>query len=175
MHSKEYSIKMAGVGGQGIRIAGIVLGTAATIEGKYASHWPSYGVETRGGPSISDVIISDNRIVYPRATSIDILVLMASGFSEYINKVKNGGSIILDEDLVKEKIERSDVTVKRVAITSIADRLGKRGMVNMVMLGRLISITRILSEDSIIKSINVVLPEHLRKDNIEAFKVGMVW
>ncbi|MEM1525281.1 MAG: 2-oxoacid:acceptor oxidoreductase family protein [Nitrososphaerales archaeon] len=174
MQIKEYSIRIAGVGGQGIRLAGIILGTAATIEGKYASHWPSYGAETRGGPSISDVIISDSEIICPRVTFIDVLVLMASGFSNYVDKVKSGGLIILDEDLVKEEIKRNDVIVKKVPIMSVADKLKKRAMVNMVMLGRLISITRILNEESLIKSINMVLPEQVREDNIKAFKSGMV-
>jgi 2-oxoglutarate ferredoxin oxidoreductase subunit gamma len=167
----RFEIRIVGVGGQGIRTAGIVLGTAAVIDGLFAAHWPSYGVETRGGPSISDIIISRGEIDYPRVLAADVLVVLSREMLfKYLDSLKPNGLLIVDSTLATEDMKHKDITVKIASLIDTAKRIGDPLTVNMVMLGFLIKLTEIVSIESMIKAIREVTG--LDK-NIEAFKLGL--
>jgi len=170
----RYEIKLVGVGGQGIRTSGSILGLAATIDGKNATHWQSYGAETRGGPSVSEIVTSDEKIDYPRVIAADLLVALDQGMlNEHLGDLKPGGILVVDLDLVMDTPRRPDIVTKRVPMSRVADRLGQRLTVNMVMLGVLAATTRILSRGALVKAIAANVPEHTRQVNTEAFEAGV--
>jgi len=114
---ERFEIRIVGVGGQGIRIAGIVLATAAVINGLFATHWPSYGVEARGGPSISDIVISREEIDYPRVLAADVLAaLNQEMLSKYLDSLKPNGILILDSSLIIENSKRRNITIKKASL-----------------------------------------------------------
>ena len=72
-------IRICGFGGQGIILAGIILGKSASLfDGKEAVQTQSYGPEARGGASKCEVVISDTKVDYPKVESPDILVAMSN-------------------------------------------------------------------------------------------------
>jgi 2-oxoglutarate ferredoxin oxidoreductase subunit gamma len=167
----RFEIRIVGVGGQGIRTAGIVLATAAVMDGLFAAHWPSYGVETRGGPSISDIVISRGEIDYPRVLAADVLVALSrETLSKHLDSLKPNGLLIVDSILATEELKRRDITVKTAPLIDTARRMEDPSTVNMVMLGFLIKSTGVVSVESMIKAIREVTG--LDK-NIEAFKLGL--
>ncbi len=168
---ERFEVRIVGVGGQGIRIAGIILATAAVIDGLFATHWPSYGVEARGGPSISDIVTSKEEIDYPRVSAADVLVaLNQEMLTKYLNSLKPNGLLILDSNLTMVDSKYKNITIKRAPLINTAKRIGEYSIVNMIMLGVLVNSTRIVSVESMIKSIREATG--LDK-NIEAFKLGL--
>src|SRR3990167_4058256 len=103
MSSTQYEIRLSGSGGQGLILGGVILGEAAAIyDGKKAVQSQSYGPEARGGASKSDVIISNEEIDYPKATAIDTLLsLTQEACNKYVVDLKQGGTLIVDSDIVK--------------------------------------------------------------------------
>ncbi|MEM1547033.1 MAG: 2-oxoacid:acceptor oxidoreductase family protein [Candidatus Methanomethylicia archaeon] len=168
---ERFEIRIVGVGGQGIRIAGIVLATAAVINGLFATHWPSYGVEARGGPSISDIVISREEIDYPRVLAADVLAaLNQEMLSKYLDSLKPNGILILDSSLIIENSKRRNITIKKASLIDTAKGIGEPSMVNMIMLGVLVNSTRIVSVESMIKAIKETTGLNR---NLEAFKLGL--
>lgn len=134
-------IRFAGFGGQGIIKAGIILAKAACIySNKEVVQTQSYGPESRGGACRSDVIIADEEIDFPRVTEPDVFVALSQhSYSEYVESVKTGGNIILDPDMIKCEKDLRNFNVFRVPATRIAERLGKKIIANIVMLGAFVA------------------------------------
>jgi len=171
---KRFEVKLLGVGGQGIRMAGEILGRAATNDGKFATHWQSYGVETRGGPSTSEVVVSDEKIVYPRVTFADIMAATDRAvLRRHIHELKPGGLLLVDLDLVGDEILRGDVQIRKIPMAKIANELGQRMVVNMVMLGALQGLTEIVTKDIFLKTIRESVPNSMEEVNVKAFLIGM--
>jgi 2-oxoglutarate ferredoxin oxidoreductase subunit gamma len=146
-------IRICGFGGQGILLAGEILGTAAMIEGKYSSEMGSYGAEARGTTTVSDVIISDRKISFPVIDECDILVAMSQqAFNANAKFVKRDGIIIIDEDLVKIP-ENLTQKVFKVRATKIAEEKFGRLAANMIILGYLAGKTKIVSTESLKKAV----------------------
>lgn len=167
-------IIILGVGGQGIRTLGNIISTAAFYEDKYASHWPTYGAATRGGPSISQVIISSERIDYPRCTAVDVLVAMdESLLKSYIGYLKPTGLLIADSDLVKSLPAPKTVIIKKIPAARIALDMEREVLINMVMLGTMLKITDVLSQEAVVRAIESTTPPSLKEENLEALRRGM--
>lgn len=172
--TERYEIEIVGVGGQGIKIAGTILGLAATIDGKVAAHWSSYGVQTRGGPSTSDIVISSEKIDYPRVMAADVLVALDQVMlNEHLDALKFGGILITDLDLVRDKPTREGIAIKQVKMARIADTLGQRLLISTVMLGVLFATTGIVSKDALVKAILANVPTDSREANRKAFEAGI--
>lgn len=101
--SGPVQVRIAGYGGQGVVLAGMLLGRAASLyDGKEAVFMQSYGPEARGGASSADVIISDTPVDYPLVTEPDVLMcLFQEAYMCYRKGLKPGGLLILESDLVK--------------------------------------------------------------------------
>ena len=96
-------IKLAGFGGQGIVLAGFILGKALSVyDKKNAVLTQSYGPEARGGACSADVVTADGYIDYPEVTSPNIVVIMSQeAYSKYGQNLDQNGIMLIDEDLVK--------------------------------------------------------------------------
>ena len=121
MSTKRLEIRLAGSGGQGLVLAGIILAEAAILyDNKNAVQTQSYGPEARGGASKSEVIISDEQIDYPKCEEIDIMLcLNQKSLNEYVHALKKGGVLIVDTDLCPT-IPEGEFNLYKVPFTKLA-------------------------------------------------------
>ena len=163
-------IRIAGFGGQGVILAGLLLGKAAIKDGKYAVQTQSYGPESRGGAARSEVVISDQVIDYPKVIEADILIALSqNAYDKFSKVVKDNCKVIVDSDLV---IASGNKTLA-VPFTKIADNLGKKVVANSVMLGYLQASTGVISIDSLQNIIKENVPPHTVQVNLDAFDKGI--
>ncbi len=172
--SEKKEIRLAGFGGQGIILAGHILGKAATLfDKKEAVFTQSYGPEARGGSCSADVVISDEVIHYPKVGAPSLLVLMSQGaLATYGGSMNPGGVIIVDEDMVKMDKDPEGTTVYRVPCTRIAEDLGRKIVANIVMLGAIAALGGAVSYESMKESVLSSIPPGTEELNISAFDKG---
>ena len=147
----------SGFGGQGVLMMGYVLATAGMHEDKHVTYLPSYGAEVRGGTANCTVTVSDEPIASPVASFADFAVLMNTpSLMRFEGRVKAGGTVFLNEDLVEVGPKRGDIEVVAVPATTIAGRLGHARGANMVMIGAFAQKTGLVSLKSVIKSVKEI-------------------
>ena len=164
--------RLCGYGGQGIILAGIILAEAAGIyEGRYVVQFQDYGPAARGGASKTDVVISDSEIDYPKASRLDLLVALSQrGFDEYGADLKGDGILIVDSNNVH--LDKSKAG-RRFPMTEIArDRVGNPLGVNMVALGTMAALTRIVKLESLKQAMLGRVPVHTQEQNLAALMAG---
>lgn len=162
-------IRIAGFGGQGIVLAGRILGEAAINSGHKAVQTQSYGPESRGGAARSEVVISDQEIDYPRVVDADILVALSQpGYDKYHDDVKKNTKIIVDADLVEGVVKNA----KLVPFTKTAGSLGKKIVANIVMLGYLTPVIDMIPKKKMVETIKNNIPKGTEKINLKAFEKG---
>jgi len=172
---KRTEILIGGVGGQGVVLSGILLGTAATLfEGKQAVQTQSYSSELRGGSARAEVIISDERVSDPEVRKPNVLILMAEdAVPRYLHKVRPGGLVAVDSDLVKS-LGPGNYEILQVPATSIAEKeMGNIVVANLIILGALIKKTKLLSVGSMEKAIETSVPKKATALNLKAFRRGL--
>ncbi len=168
----RYEMRLAGSGGQGLILAGVILAEAAVLEGKNAVQSQSYGAASRGGASMSEVIISDGEILYPKALNPDLFLAMTQeAFDHYSGDVKDGGLIVVDSELVKDTSEVNSAVVK-IPITGIARDLGKVIVANIVAIGIITSLTGIIDRETIEQAVLARVPKGTEKLNRSALNAG---
>lgn len=167
-------IKLSGFGGQGIIRMGMILGKAATLyEGKEATLTQSFGPEARGGACSAQLVVSDNRILYPYLVRPDILVCMSQeAYERFEPELSPDGILLLEADLVKPHAPRDRIRQFSIAATRIAESLGNRLYANMVMLGFFVAVTGIVTRDAILKALPGTVSDRLLAKNIEALNRG---
>jgi len=168
-------ILIGGVGGQGVVMSGILLGTAATLfDGKQAVQTQSYSSELRGGSARAEVIISDRRVTDPQVRKADILILMAEdAVKRYLPKIRPKGLLVVDTDLVKGAMP-GDFEMLEIPATSMAEKeMGNIVVANLIILGVLIRKTGLLSVGSMEKAIEVSVPKKAIGLNLKAFRRGL--
>jgi 2-oxoglutarate ferredoxin oxidoreductase subunit gamma len=170
---KRIEVRISGLGGQGVVLAGQILGRAAVYDGKHVVQTQSYGAEARGSAAKSEVIISDSKIGFPKVRKCDILVAMSqSAVEEHLKDLKEKGVLIADEDTV-EHIPKTKAKVFRITATRVAKTDLKSGIyTNVVLLGALARITGIVTAESIEKAIGDVVPQESLEKNLKGFKRG---
>ncbi|MEW6348747.1 MAG: 2-oxoacid:acceptor oxidoreductase family protein [Thermodesulfobacteriota bacterium] len=170
----KQEIRLAGFGGQGIILSGHILGKAASLfDKKNAVFTQSYGPEARGGSCSADVVVSDDAIHYPKVSVPHVLVLMSQGaLATYGNTLRAGGTLIIDEDLVNLPEDPPELTVYRVPSTRMAEELGKRIVANIVMLGAVAALGRVVEYESLKQAVLASIPSGTEELNISAFDKG---
>lgn len=168
-----WQISLSGTGGQGLILAGIILAEAAILDGKQTIQTQSYGPEARGGASKSEVIISDQEIDYPKATSADILLAMSQeACNKYIGLLKQGGKLVVDTTLVKT-LPEVDAKILALPITHIArNELGNVMVANIVALGALAGFADLVGLDCLTKAVLARVPKGTEELNKKALETG---
>lgn len=174
---QRQEILFTGFGGQGIVLAGRILGQAAVIgDHKESTLVQAYGPEARGGACSAQVIIADGAIHYPYVRHPDVLVCMSQGgFDKFIGDMKEGGTLIIDQDLVDPHStlqKGSDGAYFAIPATRMAEELGRKMMANIIMLGFFTAITGAISVDAARNAVNESVPKGTEKKNIKAFTKG---
>jgi len=166
-------IRFAGYGGQGIILAGTLLGKAASLyAGKEAVFTQAYGPEARGGACRADIIISDEPVDYPYVSEPDILAVMfQEAYTSFGSRVKAGGVLIVEQDLVT--VDAGDVTALPLPATRIAAELGNRIVSNVVLLGFLVARTGVIGTDAVEQAIRSTIKAKALDLNLRAFSAGI--
>ena len=171
----EKEILIAGFGGQGIVLIGNILGKAATIHDlKHATMIQAYGPEARGGSCSSQVIISEEEILYPYVQQPQVLICMSQeGFEKNIASLSTGGLLIWDTDLVKTRDLDPSWTAYHIPATRFAEKLGNNKMMaNIVMLGFFSSVSDLVQLDSLRQAVLSSVPAKTKEINGKAFDRG---
>lgn len=167
-------IRFSGFGGQGIIRCALIAGKALSLYGgKFATMNQSFGPEARGSACSSQLIVSDDRVLYPYITTPEILVSMSQeAYDKYEPEVKEDGILIIDEDLVHPRPDRDNIKYFKVPSTRFAEELGNRITANLVMMGFFTAVTKITTPDVMKKALPGLVPDRFLDLNIKAFDKG---
>ncbi|MFH1020921.1 MAG: 2-oxoacid:acceptor oxidoreductase family protein, partial [Pseudomonadota bacterium] len=171
----ERPILITGFGGQGIIMAGDILGKAATIfDNKYATMTQAYGPEARGSSCSAQVMISDAEILFPFANDPQVLICLSQeGYSKNVGGLRQEGFLIWDTDLVQTANLDPSWTTYHIPATRFAKELGNKMMANIVMLGFLAAVHDIVSAPAMREAVLTSVPEPTKEINGRAFERGL--
>nr|MBF0222035.1 2-oxoacid:acceptor oxidoreductase family protein [Desulfobulbaceae bacterium] len=171
MNDDRYEIRLGGSGGQGVITAAVVLAEAVALyESKHVCQTQSYGPEARGGKSKAEVVISSKPIDYPKVLKMDIFLAMNQASCDaYFYDFKPNGLLIIDSTLV-EQVPTSRVL--SIPFTSIARKLGREIVANMVALGAIGHFCPMVSSQNIVKALLARVPKGTEQLNRKALKAG---
>lgn len=165
-------LRLCGSGGQGLITAGIILAEAAISEGKEAVQSQSYGPEARGGASKAEVIIDDKFIYHPKVVNPGvILALTQEAVNKYADDLSAEGLLIIDEDLVPDV--PAGLRVVKIPVTRLStEKLGKDLYANIIALGLLVKVTKVVSVEAIQKAVANRVPPATVERNMQALQIG---
>jgi len=164
-------IRISGFGGQGVALAALVLGKAATLyEDLEGVMTQSYGPEARGGASSADVILSDALIAYPFVQQADILIALSQeAYKRYRPLAREDALVLIDQDLVRPNEKDK---VKAIPATRLAEGLGRRIVTNIVMLGFLTAVSGLVKRENMEKALEESVKAKTLSLNLKAFTTG---
>src|ERR1700744_3617194 len=167
-------IRIGGFGGQGVILAAAVTGKAPAIfHGDYATMTQAFGPEARGGSSSAQVILSTEPILYPYVTQPDILVVMSQeSYTRFAPQLKPGGILITEQELVNIDHLASGIRVFGVPATRLAEELGRKMVLNIVMVGFFGAVAGLLDRESLRKGGPDSVPPAFQDLNMRAFDKG---
>ncbi len=169
-------ILIAGFGGQGVLFAGKCLAYEGLEENKQVSWLPSYGPEMRGGTASCGVIISDEPVGSPIVSKPTILIAMnLPSLDRYEKDTVPGGKIFVDSALISREVVRKDVDAYYIPATRLANELGTPTLANMIILGKMIKETGLVTLESATEAMKHVVSAQrasLLEANIKALETG---
>ena len=167
-------VRVAGFGGQGVILSAIVIGKAASVyEGGFATMCQAFGPEARGGACSAQLVLSDQPVLYPYVTKPDVLVVMSQeAYSKFVPELKPTGTLIVEQDLVKISELPATVKVYSCPATRLAEELGKRMVLNIVMVGFFAAVTGLTKKESLRDAVGASVPESFKDLNLAAFDKG---
>ena len=167
-------IRIAGFGGQGVILAAAVIGKAAAIfEGGYATMTQAFGPEARGGSSSAQVILSADPILYPYVAQPDVLVVMSQeAYTRFAPQLKPGGALVIEQDLVRVDKAVPGGRIYAVPATRLAEQLGRKVVLNIVMVGFFGAVTAMLDPDALRRAVADSVPPAMQALNLKAFDKG---
>jgi 2-oxoglutarate ferredoxin oxidoreductase subunit gamma len=171
-HIKQ--VVLCGYGGQGIVLAGTILGQAAFNDGKWVSGTSSFGTAARGGTCQAEVVISDQPIIFPYVIEADILIAMyQTAYSRYIEQVKReGGVVIYDNDFVFPKEITGLKHVPIPATRKAIEELDTKTVANVAILSAAVEITELVTEEALRAAVAEIAPQRLRELDLKAMDIG---
>lgn len=169
-------ILIAGFGGQGILFAGKVLAYTGLKAGMEVSWLPSYGPEMRGGTANCSVTLSDTPVGSPIVDKPDVLIAMnLPSLEKYYNETESNGCVVYDSSLINKQVERADVNIFAIPATKMASDNNLNGLANMIIMGKVIKETNVLSLEQIKNSLTSMVPAKkadMLEKNIKAIELG---
>jgi 2-oxoglutarate ferredoxin oxidoreductase subunit gamma len=167
-------IKIGGFGGQGVILTGMIIGRAAAIyEGRNATLTQSFGPEARGGACSAQLVITDEKSFYPFVNQPDVLVVMSQpACDKYSCELKGNGLALYESKLVDATRLPAGSRKYGIEATNIAESLGRRMVLNIVMLGFFSALCDVVKPDSVRRAIEDSVPPGTIKLNLDAFQRG---
>jgi 2-oxoglutarate ferredoxin oxidoreductase subunit gamma len=170
-------IRISGFGGQGVILAGIILGRAAALhDGKDATLTQSFGPEARGGACSAQVVLSRERNLYPCVTRPDILVTMSQpAYDKHIGEVRAGTLLLYEENLVKPGDLPEGCQAYGIPATRFAEDIGRKIVLNIIMLGFVTALSDAVSSKAVKKAVAESVPRGTQALNEDAFDRGYAY
>ena len=172
----RHDVIMAGVGGRGVLMAGLLLAQAGMAEYENVLWFPSYASAMRGGPCECTVILSRNGIASPILPQAEAVIIMeTSQVKSFANRIRPGGITIVESTGLAERIERDDIAAFYIPGIEKAVAMGNVQVANLILLGAYLETTRVIDPEAI----DAVLQKRLagRKQllalNRQALREGM--
>jgi 2-oxoglutarate ferredoxin oxidoreductase subunit gamma len=168
-------LRISGFGGQGVILAGMVIGRAATIyDNKFVTLTQAFGPEARGSACSVQLIVSPTPVLYPYLTRPDILVVMSQeACTRFCSEIKPGGLLLYEQDLIKlSKKCAPGVKAFGIPATRLAEELGRKLVLNMVMVGFVSAMTALATPTAVRKAIADSVPKGTEPLNLAAFEKG---
>jgi 2-oxoglutarate ferredoxin oxidoreductase subunit gamma len=164
-------IKIGGFGGQGVILSGYIIGRAASIyDNKFATMIQAFGPEARGSSTSAQIIVSDKQITYPYITAPNLMVLMSQeSYVKFSGELVSGGTLITEEDLVTPHNLSNNIMHYSIPATRFAEELGKRIVLNIVMMGFTTAISNVVNEQAMIDAVKVSVPKGTEDLNLRAY------
>ena len=172
--SKPVQVRFGGFGGQGIVLAGLLLGRAATFDGKFVAGSNSYGAQARGSACRSEVVISEDPIDFPHVTIPDIVGVMSQRAYDLISRqLVRGGLIFYDSQFISPRRRRGliEVPATGMALQEIRDKR----VANVILLAAVVAKTGIVSQDALLRAIDESVKGKFLELNREAAALGIHW
>lgn len=169
--SRLIQVRLGGFGGQGIVLAGLLLGRAATFDGKFVAGSNSYGVQARGSACRSEVVISDDPIDYPNVTIPDIVAVMSQrAYDLFSRRMAKGGLIFYDPQFIVPRRQRGLVPVSATGM-ALQD-IGEKRVANVILLAAVVAKTGIVSQGALLRAIDESVTDRLLEVNKKAAALG---
>ena len=167
-------VKIGGFGGQGVILTGYIIGKAASIyDGKDATMTQAFGPEARGSACSAQVIVSDGAILYPYVKRPQIMVIMSQeAFTKFSPEIAPDGMMLIEEELVEPAGLPPTVKLFGIPATRIAEELGRKVVLNMVMTGFFAAMSGLISKDAMRKAVETSVPKGTEGLNLLAFEKG---
>ena len=166
-------IRLAGSGGQGVVLAGVILAEAAAASGLGVSQFQAYGPASRGGASWTDVIISDGPVRYPKPSALDALVAFTQEACDAsAAQLREGALVLLEGGRVRRPPARPDLDSRPLPLERSAEAAGSRQAANLVALGALAALTGAVSAEALERAALAHVPERTREVNLRALREG---
>jgi 2-oxoglutarate ferredoxin oxidoreductase subunit gamma len=167
-------IKFGGFGGQGVIMAGIIIGRAASIyDQKHATLTQSFGPEARGSACSAQVIVSDKRIFYPYVTRPQILMVMSQeACNKFLPETTEDAIVIIEEDLVNPNDLKPGMKLYGIPATRLAEELGRKMTLNIVMVGFFTAVTKLVDHNAAMEAVIASVPQGTEDMNLKAFERG---
>jgi 2-oxoglutarate ferredoxin oxidoreductase subunit gamma len=171
--NERTEIRITGFGGQGVVLAGHIIGHACAINaGMNATMIQSFGPEARGSACSSTLAVSKGEVLYPYIGRPDILVAMSSeGYEKYRDELKDDGTLIYEQDLVRPRVKKEQRS-SSVPSTRIAESLGRAIVQNIVMVGFFGAATGLVPRDALREAVLHSVPPGTEELNLAAFDRG---
>ena len=167
-------IRITGFGGQGVVLAGHIIGHACAIHaGRHATMIQSFGPEARGSSCSATLVVADNEVLYPYIERPHILVAMsADGYDKYRDELRDDGLLVYEQDLVKPTFKEGQAA-RGVPSTRIAEELGRAIVQNIVMVGFFTGVSHLVPEQAMRDAVLGSVPPGTEELNLKAFEQGL--
>jgi len=171
---KTTEMRIAGFGGQGVILAGMILGRAVSIfENRHATLMQSFGPEARGGACSAQVVLADSRILYPYVKHSDLLVAMSQeALRLYLAELKPGCRLLYESDLVDVSAVPPEVPRFGVPATALAEQLRRKIVLNIVMVGFVAAVGGVVGHEAARQAVISSVPPGTESLNGRAFDSG---
>lgn len=167
-------MRIAGFGGQGIILSGYIIGKAAAIfDNKFSTLIQSFGPEARGSSCSAQLLISDSQILYPYLVVPEVsIILSRDAYDRFSGELVNGGTIIIEKDLVQPKTVPKNVEIYAIPATRLAEEMGRKIVMNIITVGFFSAITGLTSYEATKKAVESSVPPGTEEMNLKAFETG---
>lgn len=174
MAQNRFEARLSGEGGQGVVMGGAILAEAAILhEGRFAVQSPTYGSRVRGGPTKVDVIISDEEIIYPRATAINFFLSLAQmSYDKFCTDLAGDAIILVDKNLVPNVSDNSHKVHRYPFVEVAKTELGNVVLSNIIALAVMVELTGVVSRKALWEAIQARVPSKYLDLNKQAMERG---
>ena len=167
-------IRLCGFGGQGIILAGVILGHAAIRDGRWVAGSSYYGAQARGGYARSDVVMSDEPIVFPHVIKADILIALSQqAYDRYIEEIAPNAVVFFEEQMVTIKALEGVKQIGIPATLRAMEEIKQKQVANIVMLGATVALTKAVSQEALLLGVRENVDDRFLASNLKSVELGV--